>query len=208
MITLFIDTSLSNLVIGIVKDNELLYSKSSKLYNQLSEYTLPYIEEAFNICNIKPIDIDNIMVIEGPGSFTGTRIGITIAKTFAWTLKKKIIPISSLKAMMLSVDNDGYVIPIIDAKSDSYYFGVYKDKNVIIDEKYISREELITEIKNLIGKIKVISDTSFNLDDITVEEINFDILKIVHNYIDDEGINPHQLIPKYLKKIAAEKQLM
>jgi len=205
---LFIDTSLSNLVIGIVDNSKLLYSKSIRLNNELSIYVFPYLEEAFNSCNMKPTDIDIIMVVEGPGSFTGVRIGITIAKVYAWTLAKKIIPISSLRAMALSSNNYDYVVPIIDARSDSYYASIYNYNNeIIMNEKYISKKQLIDEISKLDGKVNVISDNEFNIDDLRIKKESLDILKIVEYYNDNEGVSPHQLVPNYLKQIDVEKSL-
>jgi tRNA threonylcarbamoyladenosine biosynthesis protein TsaB len=206
--TLFIDTSLSNLVIGIVNGDDLLYIESNKLSHQLSTYTLPRLVEVFNNCHLKPNDIDTIMVIEGPGSFTGLRIGITIAKIMAWTLNKKIIPISSLHAMALSVNDGDYIIPVIDARSNSYYASIYdNDLNLLMEPQYISKDKLLNEIKKLKGNLKIISDHDFYLADLKVNEIKLDVLNIVKSYINHEGISVHKLVPNYLKLTDAERKL-
>jgi tRNA threonylcarbamoyl adenosine modification protein YeaZ len=208
MTALFLDTSLSNLVIGLVQDHKLLYSKSFQLHNELSIYTLPYLEEAFKNCNFKPNDIDTIMVINGPGSFTGIRIGVTIAKTYAWALNKKIIPVSSLKALALSASDYNYIIPIIDARSESFYSAIYdSDYNVIMEEQYINKFNLLNEIKKLNGNIKIVSDKDFNIENIEVNKINLDALKIVQYYENEKPINPHELVPNYLKKIEIEQNI-
>ena len=54
---------------------------------------------------MKPAEIDAIAVSEGPGSYTGLRIGVTMAKTLAWSLKKPLVGISSLKVLAANVES-------------------------------------------------------------------------------------------------------
>lgn len=204
---LFIDTALSNLVIGIVQNNSLLYTEANKLSDKLSTITVFYLERAFKKVNLKPADIDIIMIVNGPGSFTGTRIGVTVAKVMAWTLKKNIIPISSLKAMALSVKEADYIVTLIDARSNSYYVAIYdKEYQTLLEEQYISKNDLIKKIKSLTGRVKVVSDVEVKLDDIKVKAVRLDVLKIVKYYQHEEGIKVHTLVPNYLKLLEAEKK--
>ena len=48
------------------------------------------LDKILNKFNLKPEDIDNYVILNGPGSFTGVRVGVTVSKTLAWTLSKKI----------------------------------------------------------------------------------------------------------------------
>ena len=99
---LYIDTSSSFLYAAIL-ENDNIISKVCEDYGQsLSEIALPKIAAMFEENNINPKEIDKIIVVNGPGSFTGIRIGITIAKVYAWSLKIKITTISSLEAMAIS----------------------------------------------------------------------------------------------------------
>lgn len=206
MITLFIDTSLSSLVIGIVKDNKLLYSNIKELDNDLSKYTLPTTQQALANLQLKPNDIDTIMVVNGPGSFTGIRIGITIAKVYAWALNKKVIPISGLKARAISSLENDYIIAIIDVKDSYYYAGIYnKHYKVIMSDRYINQKDLILEIKKLGNNFTIVSDQAFKIDKFKAEKRKLDILKIVQYHQHDAGVNPHYLSPCYLKKIAVEQ---
>ena len=101
-IIFYIDTSSSILVSGLIKDGILIGEIKETLGKDLSTNTLYLIEEMFNECSVDVNDVDKIIVVNGPGSFTGIRIGITIAKTYAWALDKKITTISSLEAMSVS----------------------------------------------------------------------------------------------------------
>lgn len=207
MKTLFIDTSLSSLVIGLVEDNKLLSSKFIVLNNDLSINAIPYIDVLLREANLKPEQIDKIMIVNGPGSFTGIRIGVTIAKVMAWSLNKEIIPVSSLKAMALSVDNYDYVISLIDARRDHYYAGIYDSNNNIMGEQYISGVELLHKINSLKGNKILVSNKSFMLGNNQVSGVKLDILNIVNYYSNHETVNPHDLNPNYLKKTEAEDKL-
>jgi tRNA threonylcarbamoyl adenosine modification protein YeaZ len=196
MITLFIDTHGEMLNLGIVKNNVLLKEIKELSFMEHSSKTLPYIEKMYNELNIKPNEIDKIMVVNGPGSFTGLRIGVTIAKTYGYSLNKDVIPISSLKASALSYDNYDYIVVMIDAKRDFYFAGIYdKEYNNVINDQYISKENLDIEINKLNGKILKITDDK-----------DLKILKIVNYYQNEKGINPHSLVPDYLKETYIEKK--
>ena len=87
---LYIDTSTDYLYTGIVSDNILLAEIKQKFSHDLSKYALYEISEMLKKVNINPTEVDKIIVVNGPGSFTGIRVGMTIAKIYAYTLKKKI----------------------------------------------------------------------------------------------------------------------
>ena len=77
---------------------------------------LPAIEYILSAADILPQDLDCIAVTNGPGSYTGLRIGVTTAKTYAYTLNIPVIGINSLEALAASVDvgNDNIICPLID----------------------------------------------------------------------------------------------
>ena len=101
MINLYIDTSSSYLYSALIKDKKILQEVKENYGQKLSVEALPQIIKLFEKASIPPKDIEKIFVVVGPGSFTGIRIGVTIAKTMAFSLKKSIIPVSSLKAMAI-----------------------------------------------------------------------------------------------------------
>ncbi len=99
---LYIDTSSSYLYSAITEDDEIIASVKEEFGQSLSEIALPKIVEMFDKNHLSPESVDKIIVVNGPGSFTGIRIGITIAKVYAWSLNIPITTIYSLEAMSIS----------------------------------------------------------------------------------------------------------
>lgn len=203
-ITLFIDTSSSFLYSGLVKDEELLLAEIKKpLGKELSERALFEIQEMFELASIKPNDVDRIVVVNGPGSFTGVRIGVTIAKTFAWSAKKEIIPVSSLEVMAVSSAFNTIKVPLLDARRGCVFTGVYdKDNNKVFDECYISLQSLIQKLKDLNQEYTFITNDNIDLEKV---EYTPDILRIVKHFKNKKSVNPHSVNPNYLKRTEAEE---
>lgn len=197
MITLFIDTSLSDVSIALLKDNKIISKIVKSIPNEHSKYALIYIEKVLKEANINPNEVNHIMVVNGPGSFTGIRIGLTIAKVYAYLLNIKVTLISSLKTLALSEEGE-YILSLIDARNNNYYLGLYDNNyNEVIEEHFSNIDEvnkLLEEYKN----IKIVSNSKINVEKYTkIEEL--DIEKIVTYYQDKEQVNAHQVLPNYLK---------
>lgn len=205
MKTLYIDTSSDYLYSGIVVEDKLVSSIKRKYEKDLSKEALPKIIELFDEANITPKDLDKIIVVNGPGSFTGIRIGITIAKTIAWALNINITPISGLTAMAISSNTNTYKMPLIDARRGYAYGALYdKDNNKVIEDSHIYLQALLDKSKEL--DIKVITNNDIDIN-LTKEKYDPDILKIVKHFETSDGVNPHLVNPIYLKKTEAEEKL-
>ncbi len=204
---LYIDTSSNYLITGIVENDKLLVSTNKKLDQNLSRDAVPELAKMFDKVNLEPKDIDKIIVVDGPGSFTGIRIGVTIAKVFAYALKKNITTISSLEAMKESVNDASYFVPVIDARRGYVYAAIYnKNDREILNSGYIKLSVLKDKLKMLEDYLIITND------DIEVDGIKTkykpDILKIVEKYKTRKNINPHSVNPNYLKLTEAEERLL
>ena len=198
MITLFIDTSGANVSIAIIRDNKILSAIQKEIPNMHSKYTTKFIKDCLDEAGIDANDIDDIMVVNGPGSFTGVRIGVTIAKTYGYLIKKDITPISSLKMLAISSKYDGTVISLIPANKSSYYVGVYdKEYNIIEDERNMTKELVLELCKKYNGYI-VSPDTSV-IGNYKINKQKLDILRIIDYYKKTKKVNAHALVPNYLK---------
>ncbi len=184
MYTLYIDTHFINLVVGLFKDGKLL-EKLCLESNSHSINTINLIKEIIDKNNISVEDIKEIIVINGPGSFTGVRIGIVIAKMFGYTKNIIIKEISYLQALALNY-NENVVVGIKDYNG---IFGAEFDSNhnLINDYFYINNKDMNNYQRNM--KL----------------EGNVDLNKVYQFLKTKEGINPHTLKPLYVKKIEVDK---
>ena len=203
MISLFIDTSSYFLTVAIISDNKFLSLKQSIKGDTLSDNIFIYIKGCFDEANVKPNDIDKIFVINGPGSFTGIRVGVTIAKTMAWALKIPVVPLSSLELLATTPISKDIIIPYIDARR-GYVYGAIYDSNL---EAIFSGKHIY--IDNLLKMIPINKTYDFvSYDDLTEHiEPKIDILRLIDRHKDDLPINPHLLNPNYLKNTEAEENL-
>lgn len=201
---LYIDTSSSYLYAGIAEDNNLLAEVKKEFGTSLSEEALPEIVSLFTKTNLKAKDIDKIIVVNGPGSFTGIRIGITIAKVYAWSLNIPITTITSLEAMMLSSNTNKIKVPMIDARRRYVFSAIYDENNqVILKPQHIKMDDLNKELEKLSDYTIIAKDELEEYDN--KEDYNPDILRIINYFKDKEAINPHGVNPDYLKLTEAEE---
>lgn len=152
MKTLIIDTSHTLLVVGLVEDNKILFQKQEMMNKRQSEHLLLFVNEAIETVKWKPSDIEKIIITDGPGSYTGMRIGITFAKTFALTNPKlKIETVDTL----LSISGAQNGFSFIDARGGRI-FGGYVNNGEITDEKVYMIEEIQDMTVNFYGDINLL----------------------------------------------------
>ena len=179
---LFIDTH-SELITIALKNNDKLFIKTKESEYSHSVFTMPMIEEIFKENKLDVKDLKKIIVVNGPGSFTGIRIGLSIAKTIAYALKIDINTISSLTAYLVS-NNDGKTRASIIEDNKGYYISVFDKDNKPIGNEYYSEENDC--------KYEVVPHT-------------LDVNKIIEYCDDMKSENPHFVKANYVKKIEVEK---
>lgn len=198
MISLFIDTSNSDVVIGLLENGRLIEKETRSILNEHSKYAVSIIDEVLKKANISTNSVGEILVVNGPGSFTGIRIGLTISKVYAYLTNIKVILMSSLKCLALSKDKDNYdyILSIIDAKRGNCYIGLYdKDYNEAIMEHFTNMDE-VRDIRNKYKNILVVSNTDME----GISKIDrIDVEKIYNYYKDKDKVNPNMVLPNYLK---------
>ena len=209
MICLFFDTSSDLLKVSLIKDDKIIFDKELHTKNDHSSYLVPTIDDAFKSNNIDFKELDEIIVGNGPGSFTGTRISIAVAKTYAFSFNIPVYMISSLEELIY--DNDGYdfYVPIIEEKKDNLYFSIFdKDKKRVMDDTYSSTEYMYKKLEELDGKILLISLSNKEYEKYDTVKASINALNIMKNIeVNNEKVNPHLLKPNYIKKIEAEAKL-
>lgn len=157
-IVLYIDTCNKDMAVGLSIGDKLVYKKQYEAFKRQSEVAAVEIDNCLKESNVKASDLDKIVVTNGPGSYTGIRIGLTLAKVMAKVLNIKIVCLSSLEAMCGLNSRSA----IIDAKSKRVYYGKYSRGKCLVNDcvKYIS--ELDEE--DYIGDTYVINKDSESID--------------------------------------------
>ena len=102
MNVLAIDTSTNVLGVAVANEKGIVGEQITFTKRNHSVRAMPSIEAILKECGLKPKDLDKIVVAKGPGSYTGVRIGVTIAKTLAWSLGIPLSGVSSLEALALN----------------------------------------------------------------------------------------------------------
>lgn len=187
MNTLFIDTHSEKILLYLVLDKHIIKKEitSDKTH---SENAIPLLKSLLDENNFKLNSLNQIVVVNGPGSFTGVRIGVTISKTIAFCLNIPIKTITSLEALGVSTNEPFNIVTVRDSK------GVYfakKENNKFLDFSYLNNSEFNEFIKGHNYKV-------LNSDQI-------DITKVLDYLKNKECTNPHKVNPVYIKGIDALK---
>ncbi len=137
---------------AVIQDGILKAEEFSQNGLTHSVTLLPMAESAVKKAGLTISDIDLFAVTEGPGSFSGLRIGVTVAKTLAYGCGKKVVGISTLKTIAAALPfADKIICPIMDARRNQVYNAMYKwedgELKELVPPRAISAEELANEIK-------------------------------------------------------------
>ena len=146
MYKLFISTYSELITIGLFKDNNLIMQKEKESEKSHSIYLVPMIDEILKENNIECQDLSEILVVNGPGSFTGIRLGVTVAKTLAYTLNIPIKTISSIEAISASIKDNNKIITISDTKGK--YLGIFENNKLVNELIYLKNADYEQYINN------------------------------------------------------------
>lgn len=145
---------------AIVEDGELIGEYTINYKKTHSQTLLPMLDELKKMTDLDLKSVDAIAIANGPGSFTGLRIGSATAKGLAWTLEVPIIPVPTIDAMAYHFYGSGQLIcPIMDARRSQVYCGLYsfrpiKKVGLEIDyELEILLESCAISVENLLEEL-------------------------------------------------------
>ncbi len=181
MFSLYIDTHYKEVNIVLFKDGLVLDSINNTNPLQ-STVTMPLIDKIMGNNNITIEDIKEIYCVNGPGSFTGVRVGITIAKMLAAIKDIKIKSTDYLEIMSIHTESDS-IVAIPD--NHGAYVGIFKDYELTNDYRYYNKEEY-TELKE---------------NNQVIENINIDYKLVYNLYTNKPSLNPHLVNPLYIKNV-------
>ncbi len=191
---LVIDTATDYLFIALLnntKEIEFCYEKGKRDH---SVKLLQEIERILQKHQLMVKDIDEIIVGVGPGSYTGLRIGVVVAKMFGWNNNIKVKTISSLALIASAYEGDKLIVPYIDARRGNAFLGVYKNDGkalkTVVDEQLTNYKLFLESITK------------------PYEEIVFgkpSMKKILSSNLLNTVENIHELSPNYLRLTEAER---
>ncbi len=212
MLILGIDTSTKICTCSIFdSENGVIAETSLSVKKNHSNIVMPIIDNLFKISDLTTNDIDKIAVAIGPGSFTGVRIALGIAKGLAMALNKPLIAVNELDILeAIASGNKNEIIPLIDARKERVY---YKYQNTYVDDYLIN---LISNFdKN--KKYVFVGDGATNYENILKDNLgdNAIILPMYNAFprasvlcelaLNKEEANIYTLEPEYISKSRAEK---
>ena len=166
---LAIDTSSSVCSVAILEDNEIIKEMHNFSEKEHSETLMPMIDELFKSTGLTLDNIQLIACSEGPGSFTGIRIGIATVKAFADAKNIPVVGVNSLEALAFcgtTQKGEGEYVSLIDARNDNVYFAIYRMKqeqfSIYKNPEVMQISEAITYIDNLKLPIYFLGDIKNN----------------------------------------------
>lgn len=187
MITLCMDTSHTWLVVGLIKDDNVIGKVQEKCWKKQSEELFPKLIELMDSLQLVPEDIDQIVISKGPGSYTGVRIAMTVAKVFCAI---RNLPIYTVSTLLLYAGKRNCRV-ITDARGNRVYTGLFQDGHVVDQEQVIEISDLHMENEEIVGDGHLVGKEDIWPD--IVE--NFKDLKDQWEACD----NVHLVVPEYLK---------
>ena len=145
MYDLILDSSDKELLVAVAKDKTIIDKIEYEAWQKQSELMVQELDNLFKRNNINKLDISSILLTIGPGSYTGIRIALTIAKVIAYSLNIKIYPFSSLQILQFEKKPS---ICLINARSCRSYIGVYDGSKAILKDQVMKNEDVLEYIKN------------------------------------------------------------
>lgn len=222
MLILGIDTSGKTASCAVVRDNTVLASKTVFTKLTHSQVILPFVQEILSDCSLSINDIDLVAVADGPGSYTGLRIGISMVKGLCFG-GKKCLGVSTLEGLAANcLAAKARIFAVMAARPGIVYFGAYdsngEELNCVITDCVTEVEKLKDYAKNYCGDIILVGDAAeavkseiFSLDE-RVRLAPFGqrlqlatgICMAAVGHLEKAGA-PEELSAKYLQMTKAEK---
>lgn len=143
---LAMDTSNQALGVAILKDEEIVGEMVTNIAKNHSVRLMPAIDKLMREVNMTPDELDKIVVAKGPGSYTGVRIGLSTAKSLAWSLSIPVTGVSSLEVLAYQGRFfQGNISPFFDARRQMVYTGLYQWKNSQMSIQHEDRNILMED---------------------------------------------------------------
>lgn len=222
-----VDSTATAASAAVYCDGKILSLNFSNTGLTHSQTLLPMIESALATAGVNIADIDVFAVSNGPGSFTGVRIGVSAVKGLAQPLNKKCVAVSTLETIAKPLENSGcYAVSVMDARCNQVYtaqFNCINGLSRVTDDEALTLDELGERLKNVEQPVVLIGDGT----DVAFKKLNGvlpNVLKAplsvryqsaanvalaaaekIENGF--EGDSAESILPNYLRLSQAEREL-
>src|SRR5574344_1174560 len=190
MRTLFMDTHAEEVIYALYVDDQLQDKIEVRDSKERSAICIPTLVSFLDQNHLDIHDIQDIVVVNGPGSFTGERIGVTIAKTLAYTLNIPIRTITSLEMYAVSNNTNSNKLVLMHDLKGAYGAVFTKDNKLVDNYFYLSNADLKSYLEA--NNIEVVNNI------INLEKV-FDFSRTKETTIS------HKVNPIYIKLIGVEE---
>jgi tRNA threonylcarbamoyl adenosine modification protein YeaZ len=218
---LAIDTSNQTMAVAVTDDNRLLGQLQTTVNKNHSKTLMPAIETLMKELELTPQELDRIVVAQGPGSYTGLRIGVTTAKTLANTLKTELVGISSLKTIASNCyGRKEWIVPLFDARRQNVYAGAYQWQNGqlvnVLADQHIALATLLAQLEG--QEVYFVGEDVQKFQEIITEKLPNAICNSIISWNYPSGVTlselgkqaptvaSHPFLPNYLKRVEAEEK--
>ncbi len=185
MLYLAIDTSANSGSIALEKDGKIIFAYYTDIQITHSERLMPQIQQAFEVNQLCAGDLDAVLLSNGPGSFTGIRIGLATAKGICYAHQIPLIPFNTLEMHAINaIGRKRRILSVIDAKMNEVYAALYDENlNEILPPQSCSVEKLTDELKDKkADNLIICGDLMDNLcNRLQESHIAYDTLPAHHN---------------------------
>lgn len=216
---LAIDSTANTSTVALLENETLLGLYTANTKNTHSETLLPMIKHLMSTLNVSNDQIDAYAVSNGPGSFTGVRIGVATIKGLAFDKNKKCVEVSTIEALAENLEGfDGIICPIMNARRGQVYTGAFLNGKPIIDDTCMMLSDLIPMLEAYNQPIYFVGDGYSLIENMNIAGLRatpemlryqnaFSVGKIAYKKLQNESYTTDkELSVEYLRKPQAERE--
>lgn len=215
MIILAISTSSNTCSVSLLEDNKCIKELNINNEKTHSEKLMPLIDELFTSVGLTLKDVNLIACDNGPGSFTGLRIGIATVKALAEVQGIPVIGCSSLDALSYNVQNSEYICSLIDARNNQVYCAIFNSNHDLISDYMADDINNLLQIFAKYNNITFVGDGFETHKDLLHQSAIYDSIIYSKNigicaykkFLLGMATTPDLLSVMYLRKSQAERML-
>lgn len=218
------DSSNQPLSVALVENGVLITEQTINIKRNHSIQLMPAIEEALKQAKWTLDEVERIAVASGPGSYTGLRIAVTVAKSLAWARDIELVGVSSLKVLAANSfpETDTKIVPVFDARRQNIYTGLYERNELhelrqVTQDTHIPAEQWAAFLAEEGGQFELVGQDAAQFFETFKEKLgdrvqlacptqNIPRASVLAFQAKNEEPTPvHEFVPTYLKLAEAEE---